>query len=251
MEIKAKDVDVKVFIKNPNFLDTEKVEISLLNVNENFVEHPQYPNYFISNFGRVISTKRKNHKLLEPQLVGNEKAGGMRYGFRLCDSDGNWKNAKRAILVANIFCFNPSPDNTQMVVHHINGNQLDDKATNLEYLTYEQHGMIHLSSKLYTYDINTEILTEYNSIQALADFLKTGKKKLVSKIKAASVLCTIKNGTINLVNLHEISASGIYVGYNKAFIDNAESESYSVSFLDLLIGGVAGYALGKLIKEAS
>jgi hypothetical protein len=98
--------------------------------------------YMVSNLGRVKSYKRTNSKrmltklsaiILKPRLVESNKRLGKYLSVCLYDGDGKSKKYYIHRLVA--FYFIERNRGYEMQVNHINGNTLDNKATNLEWVT--------------------------------------------------------------------------------------------------------------------
>ena len=90
-----------------------------------------FPNYTISNLGRVCSTKREQAVIL--------KARKNRYGYLqvyLCNENKKFYNKKVHRLVASAFISNHN-DNTE--VNHINGNKTDNNVSNLEWITHSEN----------------------------------------------------------------------------------------------------------------
>lgn len=92
---------------------------------------PDYENYDVSNFGNVRSfAKNKNGTLLRKQLIGGNE-NSRYHAVRLYD-EGKWKNEYVHRLVLQAFIGDP-PEGYQ--TNHINGDKLDNRLENLEYVT--------------------------------------------------------------------------------------------------------------------
>lgn len=90
--------------------------------------------YSISNYGRVKSFLHLNTKLLEKDIVNGYE--------RVCIDIGyGFKNYYIHKLVA--YYFLEKPKNDDMIIHHIDTNKLNNKASNLIYCTNEEHRYIH------------------------------------------------------------------------------------------------------------
>lgn len=83
----------------------------------------EYPNYMISNLGRVKSLY--TYKVLKPSITKG-------YYFVSLVQNGNKENVRIHRLVAKAFLDNP---NNYNVVNHKNENKLDNRVENLEWCT--------------------------------------------------------------------------------------------------------------------
>ena len=97
---------------------------------EIFVKIEDYDNYFISDHGRVISTKNNKIKYLKPGKSGN---GYLQ--VRLC-KNGKVKNKLIHRLVAEHFIDNP---NNYPQVDHIDGDRESNNINNLRWVTNQQN----------------------------------------------------------------------------------------------------------------
>ena len=116
----------------PVFLN---VDIKIL-PNEIFKNHPQLP-LEVSNLGRI----RYNGNFLV-QFPDMTKASP--YGYLLIRFEN--KNHRVYKLVAEAWCERPD-EKTYFIVHHISNNGMDNRMTNLLWVTEEQHKEIHPSLK--------------------------------------------------------------------------------------------------------
>ena len=88
--------------------------------------------YLISSFGRIKSLKHKKPKLLT--AFPNNKGY-----YRVCLSkNGESKHYLVSRLVAQAFCPNPDPENRN-TVDHIDGNKANNRADNLQFLSFQQN----------------------------------------------------------------------------------------------------------------
>ncbi len=102
---------------------------------EVYVDIKGFDGYKISNFGRVLSKKRKKETILKPFMAGNS---GKKKGYlRVRLHDGvSFKDFSIHRLVAEAFV--PNHDN-KLFVNHIDGNKLNTCADNLEWCTASEN----------------------------------------------------------------------------------------------------------------
>jgi hypothetical protein len=89
-----------------------------------------WPGYEVSSFGRVISYRRK-----EPRVLIGGSSDGYRQVY-LHRADGYRRMARVHSLVAAAF-IGPRPDGLE--VRHLDGNRTNNAATNLEYATHTEN----------------------------------------------------------------------------------------------------------------
>lgn len=112
-------------------------------------EYSQIPNfsgYFVSRDGEVLSTRYYNSTILrKPQLGTN---GYLELSLAVGDGKFYRTGIHRLVALAYIPCFGNTDD---LVVNHKNGNKLDNRVENLEWVTYlenaEHAGANGLTSK--------------------------------------------------------------------------------------------------------
>lgn len=107
-------------------------------------EIKDYPNYQISNLGRVKTLKYYSNihkKYYDRELVLKEKINSHGYKFigLGCGKRGNKKNFAIHRLVAEAFIPNP---NNLPEINHKDGNKRNNRAENLEWCTRSQN-MLH------------------------------------------------------------------------------------------------------------
>ena len=95
--------------------------------------------YFISTEGRVLSLCRTKAKVLKPYLRGG-KAGSI--GYQTVYICGKNKRVHRLVAIA--FIGNP-PDGC--IVHHKDGNKLNNALENLAFLTFSENAIEYYKSK--------------------------------------------------------------------------------------------------------
>ena len=105
---------------------------NLLVSDEVWREIPGYDgDYFASDKGRILSLCRNEPRILKPFICSNE---GNRTGYLYVELRGQKQRVHR--LVALAFLENPE---YKPVVHHIDGNPLNNTLKNLAYATYAEN----------------------------------------------------------------------------------------------------------------
>lgn len=133
-------------------------------------------NYEVSNLGNVRN--KKTGRILKPGAYG--ATGYKQVNISIVSEGG--KSRKRYIhrLVAQAFVENPDK---KREVDHINGNKLDNRAENLEWVTSSENqkrrhalGNIKTSHrKIGRFDLNNNLIEEFDSILEAAN--KMGVKR--------------------------------------------------------------------------
>lgn len=123
----------------------EKAGIEKLEPSEIFVEHPTHEGYYVSQFGRVVSLKRKKILLLGAFIGGQSDRQYLYYGF-INDGEKTTIGVHRA--VADVFCPNFWKKADRLEAHHLDGNKLNNDYRNLILLTPALHGAIHKTKKI-------------------------------------------------------------------------------------------------------
>ncbi|QDX95786.1 HNH endonuclease [Brevibacillus laterosporus] len=95
---------------------------------ENWLEHPDYPDFLVSNKGRIKSRTRNT-------LIFTRVHEGY-YDCRIKDKSGKKKSPRIHRLVAEVFVPNPKG---LPFVNHVDGNKLNNDATNLEWVTRSEN----------------------------------------------------------------------------------------------------------------
>ena len=107
---------------------------------EEFKIIPFNTHYKISNYGRVISLKGGNEKLIKTHL--NKKGRKNKVDevvYLSIDGEEKRYSIHRLIMLV----FNPIENSELYDVHHINCNHLDNRLENLQWLTKEEHKKLH------------------------------------------------------------------------------------------------------------
>lgn len=101
----------------------------------------EYPNYIISNMGRVFS--KKNRKVLKP--YPNKQKNKLQYfRVKLKDKMGVLKDIFVHRVVALAFIKNAE---NKPIIHHIDHNGFNNRADNLMWVTAEEHKKLHAKDK--------------------------------------------------------------------------------------------------------
>lgn len=113
---------------------------NLLVPDEVWREIPGYDgDYFASDKGRILSLCRNKPRILKPFICSNE---GNRTGYYYVEIRGQKQRVHR--LVALAFLENPED---KPVVHHIDGNPLNNTLENLAYATYAENAQDYQKMK--------------------------------------------------------------------------------------------------------
>lgn len=104
----------------------------LMQKGERFAPIYGYPDYYVSNMGRVFSDKGHG-KILQVDVRGA-------YRYVTLSVKGEDEDFKISRLVALAWCKGYAP---KKVVHHCNCDSMDDRAINLMWLTEEEHIAVH------------------------------------------------------------------------------------------------------------
>ena len=113
---------------------------NLLVPDEVWCEIPGYDgDYFASDKGRILSLCRNEPRILKPFICSND---GNRTGYYYVEIRGQKQRVHR--LVALAFLENPED---KPVVHHIDGNPLNNTLENLAYATYAENAQDYQKMK--------------------------------------------------------------------------------------------------------
>ena len=131
---------VKRYKKRPDVRDLFPVSL----VGEEWRKLEGYPDYPVSNLGRVWSVK--TGKFLKPSNKrGGKKKRKVRPGVTLTSEDGRQHAFTIARLVATAFI--PNPDNLPEV-DHINEDTTDNRVVNLRWITGEDNRQAYMERHL-------------------------------------------------------------------------------------------------------
>ena len=152
--------------------------------------------YMVSNMGRVKSVRTNN------VLIGSTSGKGYRQ-FNLY-KNGSSKQFKLHRLVAHMFVDNPDKKN-KVCVNHINQNKLDNRACNLEWVTYMENN--HHADR----------------IQRINEIRKNNPHKRSEDAKRATgrKVVGVNQTTREVVRFHTIQEAVRFLGikYDKYIID--------------------------------
>lgn len=147
----------------------EKAGISKLHSDEIFVQYPKYKDYFVSQYGRIISTKFGKIRLLKVYLVGEENNRYLGFTF----SDGDTKisiGVHRA--VAEVFCPNfwrsKNQKKLNLQAHHIDGNHYNNDYRNLILIPKKLHDELHKIKKIVLFK-DGQIITYMNVLDLVLE----------------------------------------------------------------------------------
>lgn len=126
-----------------NYLDVSETGLKIkLEHNEKFIQVIGYPDYWISNYGRLISCKRGKYKLIKKQING---AGYPQY--TLC-MNGHCEQITAHRLVGEAFVKGFDPD-YRNEIHHSNHEKLDSYFLNLIWLNKVHHSFLDRDYKIF------------------------------------------------------------------------------------------------------
>lgn len=145
--------------------------------NEIWKTHPKYPNYEISNMGRV-----KNVIYNTLMSLNNDKDGYLLVGLRNINGRTTCRVHR---LVAELFCDNP---NNYTTVNHINHIKNDNRAINLEWTTLknnviEQNKTLSPLAKTIIYTDKNNNIIEFESIAEAADYFNIHRAAIRYRLK--------------------------------------------------------------------
>lgn len=107
---------------------------------------PNYPNYYLTENGEVISKRTKREKKLTQHL---DKFGYLRVG--LMTPDNKCKTERIHRLMMETYGNPPPDDMIDPTVDHINGNKLDNRIKNLQWLSNRDNSYKGIKDTIKTY----------------------------------------------------------------------------------------------------
>lgn len=173
-----------------NILSEKKIneaEIDLVSDDEVFVRHPQWSDYFISQYGRAISVKKDSCRLL-----GLVPGGGGYYYFKFCElpfQKPTSISVQRA--VADIYCPNfwQDYDKNKLQAHHYDHNKINNYYRNLILLPTSLHFVMNKTKKMAYFsnskfrEMNPYQIMEETNLTLNEIILSSKKKPLKSQGK--------------------------------------------------------------------
>lgn len=168
-------------------LSTKKLvenEIDLLSWNEVFSQVPQWNNYYISNYGRLLHKNKKGRlTVINPSIVTGGylqyslSAPARRYkGKKVRDKNGKPKTRKKNMyahrLVAELYVNSQYPDDYRiedLQVHHKDKRPQNNYYKNLMYLETSAHKFVDSIKQIGSYNRRTGRVYTYSDIERLSD----------------------------------------------------------------------------------
>lgn len=195
--------------------------INLIEDDEVFTQVDGWPGYYISNYGRLISTKGKRYILRKPSIANGGYLQYILYkparkykGQKVRDKNGKTKNqskheyAHRLTAIAYVRNGYPKVDYNidDLHVHHKDGRRTNNYYKNLIWLSDDDHAFVH-SHKLATYNINNNRITRCNDIDRLANKVKMSVIDLIDTLRDDDPILQSPDGLwdIYLIGNHHVA----------------------------------------------
>lgn len=137
-------------------------------INEKFLQIKNYPDYYISNYGRVYSIKR--NKILKP-FINN-------CGYCLITLYNEYGFKK--ITIHSLVAENFLEKKEGCEINHKDENKLNNKVDNLEWLTHKENSQ---------YSLGKKIITDKGEI-----FPSIGEASRELNVSKTSIIRSLKNG---------------------------------------------------------
>lgn len=106
---------------------------------------PFNTDYKVSNYGRFMSLKGGKEKIIKTHLKPKGKGNRLNEVVYLYTNGNTQKYLVSRLMM---MVFNPIVNTELYEVHHIDGNCLNNRLTNLQWLTKEQHIELHKQQKM-------------------------------------------------------------------------------------------------------
>lgn len=154
----ACDIFNDVMTNDTEYLDAVRDHLTvkenlkpLLEPNEEFRYIAGYPNYIVTNLGKIININ--NLTILKPnENYGSKCKGNYRTYFVRLSHNGIVKKFYIHQLVASAFL--DKPNETDLVVNHINHNTSDNRVSNLEWISRSANAKDRIANRWTEYSID-------------------------------------------------------------------------------------------------
>lgn len=123
----------------------EDAGIEKLDDAEVFIEHPISKKYYVSQYGRIITLKRAEVKLLG-LLIGGQS--DRQYLYCTFSDKGEPRTIGAHRAVAEVFCPNFWGKGAKLEAHHLDGDKMNNNYWNLILLPTNLHAAIHKIKKI-------------------------------------------------------------------------------------------------------
>lgn len=127
----------------------DDAEIALQSEDEIFVRHPDWHDYYVSQFGRAISVKDNRCNLLAMTLGG--QPGYQYFYYKFCEPGKKETSISAQRAVADIWCPNFWQDKTgnKLQAHHLDRNKLNNNYKNIMLLPTKLHTIMNRVDCIY------------------------------------------------------------------------------------------------------
>lgn len=162
--------------------------------NKEYREIPQFPNYFVSSDGQLVSLAR-NKKRVWPKLQEKAANGYMRASFRV-----NGRNIKRPVHRMVLLTWGGLPTEGRTQVNHKNGIKTDNRLENLEWATHAEnqaHWRKYLHEQVRGEYVRASKLkpSDVHRIRSASQFLSTYELARAFGVNRSSVSSVISRRT--------------------------------------------------------
>lgn len=147
--------------KENKYLSSKKLGLIPIDKDEKFIQCIIYSDYYVSNYGRIISNKYNKFKLLSPKRIDSN--GYIHYTLR--HNAENIQLLAHRIVALN-WCKNNDPD-SKIEVHHIDKNKSNNYYKNLMWVSKAEHKLLDLNYEVY-FSKNGVKFHKFESIESIA-----------------------------------------------------------------------------------